>query len=353
MVMEQFKSGITTGTCATAAAYAAAKLLIEGEYCSAVTIDLPGGESIDVEVESVEQTERGALARVRKYSGDDPDITNGALITVEVCRGAGEGITFIAGEGVGVITKPGLQLAVNEPAINPVPREMISKNLCDITNEPLEVKVSVENGRELAQKTFNPRLGIEGGISIIGTIGIVRPFSTEAVVETIRCAMSVASSSGIKDIALVPGHLGRRSVLGNFTFTEDSIIEVSNEWGAAFAMLPEFDFKNILIAGHPGKLVKLAMGYIDTHSKNSPSALPYVLQAATKCELDIAGYTGETVEGFFQYLDVAERRTLGDMLAESIVEKLVNDYAKEMSVVLLTMDGTVVGGSGDYQKWQG
>jgi cobalt-precorrin-5B (C1)-methyltransferase len=222
-----------------------------------------------------------------------------------------------------------------------------------MTNRGVTVTISIPGGKELAKRTFNPRLGITGGLSIIGTTGRVRPFSCSAIRESIRSVIEVTAAGGITRPVIVPGHIGARSAQGLLRVREEEIIEVSNEWGFAVDVVKEHDFAAILVLGHPGKLAKLAQGQWDTHSSRSPSALPYVANMAEN--LTGLGYTDiPTVEGILGALSEANRKVLGDELAANIGEAVEGRLEGKIpvAVVLVDMKGNLLGQKGDLTPWQ-
>lgn len=221
------------------------------------------------------RTDDAACCGVIKDGGDDPDITNGALVTATVRLLTGTqadeaivrgGIVFAAGEGVGTVTKAGLKVPVGEPAINPIPRAMIEREIrCRLGNAPVEVTVGVIGGETLAKRTFNPRLGIEGGLSILGTTGIVRPMSEQAILDTIAAELSVKAAASLEQVLLTFGAMGE-SELVQRGYDKERMVQVSNYIGFALDEAARLGFGRALIAGHGGKLVKVAAGVFNTHS---------------------------------------------------------------------------------------
>ena len=351
--MSQQRSGFTTGTCAAAAAKAAARFLLEGIALREVEITLPGGDPVVMPLVYVRGDRGGAEAAIRKDAGGDPDITHGALVVVNLSPVPGGEILFAAGEGVGMVTKPGLSVAPGEPAINPVPRQMICSAIRDVTARGMLVTVSIPGGEEMAVKTFNPRLGIIGGLSVLGTTGIVRPFSISALRASLKCALDVAAACRIRMPVFVPGNIGRRAAEENFRLGEGQVIEAGNEWGFVLDRAAGLDFRAILVVGHPGKLAKLAAGDWDTHSSRSRSALPTVIRRAE--EMFARSFPDQvTVEGLFHSLDPAETKTLGEGLAAD-VEKAVRERMGgcwPLAVVLIDMRGRMLGSSGDLSLWR-
>lgn len=347
------RTGFTTGACAAAAAKGAVEALL-GNPRDTVEITLPGGERPRFALEFARRnTETSAEAGVRKYSGDDPDITNGAQLIANV-RWANDGlISFQAGDGVGTVTKPGLCLPPGEPAINPAPRRMIEQAVRDLTTRGVQVTISIPGGRELALKTFNPRLGIVGGLSILGTTGIVRPFSCEAVRDTVRCAVSVCAASGVSTPVFVPGNIGERAARRNFRLQTDQVVEAGNEWGFALDVAREHSFLKILLVGHPGKLGKLPAGEWDTHSSRSAGALDALPPILAEAGLPSLPEGVSTMEGFFAGLGETERHRTANALAEQVrlaAEKRL-DGKIPASVALCNMAENILGTAGDLTPW--
>ncbi len=347
------KNGYTTGICAAAAAQAAAALLAENVFLNEARIELPDKSRAHLPILRVRHTGPGAEAAVIKDAGDDPDITNGAEIVVHLEWRQGDEIVFAAGEGVGTVTKPGLQVAPGEPAINPKPREMITAAVRDYTEQGLKITVSVPGGEKLAQKTFNPRLGIIGGISILGTTGIVRPFSCQALKQSIACAIDIAAAAGVCFPVFAPGHVGERAARKHFSLTSEQVIQVSNEWGYSIDYAAGRGFQGLLAIGHPGKLTKLADGHWNTHSSHSPGATGYIQNLAERI-LSEPLPEAPTVEGLFMMLKLPERLELGHAAAGE-VRKALNVRLNEKiitAVLLVNMQGEILGTDGELKPWQ-
>ncbi len=260
-------TGFTTGSCATAAAKAALWGLLNGERLSEVSFRIPEGETMHMKIEEVEIDDSSASACVIKNAGDDPDVTDKSRITVTVAFAAHDGIRFIGGRGVGTVTLPGMGLPIGEPAINPVPRAMIERELKALHPAGLDVTVAIENGEELATKTFNPRVGVMGGVSIIGTTGIVRPFSHEAFVEAIRREMEVALAIGCERVVVNSGGKRERYMKTLYpSIPQQAFIHYGNAVGDTMILAQELKVPNLTIGLMIGKAVKLAEGNLDTHS---------------------------------------------------------------------------------------
>jgi len=350
---QTLKTGYTTGACASAAAKAAAIILLGRPAPDRVEITLANGELAEMEIVDSALTPVGAMAAVVKNAGDDPDITHGSRIEVEVSWMEDGDVRFEAGEGVGTVTRKGLSMPPGEPAINPGPRRMITMALRDVTDRPALARISIPGGRELAQKTFNPRLGVEGGLSILGTTGVVRPYSCPALRQSILCALDVALAEGVTRPVLTPGNIGTRAARQMFHLNPTLIVEVGNEWGFLLDKTGERKLDALLIVGHPGKLAKLAMGQWDTHSKRSKSAAPFVRQMAQD-GLKVMIEESETVEGVFESLDKDDQFKLGAMLAQTIRLAVMSRTggACEVAVALVNMKLEPVGTAGDTEHWE-
>jgi cobalt-precorrin-5B (C1)-methyltransferase len=351
--MSKLREGWTTGACAAAASKAAAITLCLSASPKSVTILLPDGEAVEFPVILAKRLDDGAKAAVRKDAGDDPDVTDGSSVEA-IVNWADEGdIQFYAGDGVGTVTKPGLSIAPGEPAINPVPRQMIRDAIREITDRPVSVTVSIPGGRELAKKTFNPQLGIVNGLSILGTSGRVRPFSCEAMRCSLKCSLDIASASGVRNPVFVPGNIGRKAAENHFSLELDQVVQVGNEWGFMIDQAAKYEFEKLLIVGHPGKLAKLAAGQWDTHSSRSPMAAPWLLDFVEKV-LGEKPASSNTTEGIFFKMNDEERKMVGDALAVSVCQAVKGRIQKgiEPSVVLINMQGDRIGTAGELEIWK-
>lgn len=268
---KKLRTGYTTGSCAAAAAKAAAFMLLTGRRKETVRIETPGGMQLELEILNIEMGNGCVSCAVKKDSGDDPDVTNGTLIVASVSRSDSPGVTVDGGEGVGRVTKRGLDQPPGAAAINSVPRRMIRENVEEVCRSAdyhggILVIISAPDGARLAQKTFNPRMGIEGGISILGTTGIVEPMSEQALVDTIRVELRQRKANGAEYVLLTPGNYGSEYIKSMGINAETAVL-TSNFIGDALDMCAECGFKGALLVGHIGKLVKIAGGMLNTHSK--------------------------------------------------------------------------------------
>ncbi|TVM00768.1 MAG: cobalamin biosynthesis protein CbiD [Candidatus Brocadia sp. WS118] len=405
--------GYTTGSCATAAAKAAAIGLFHGAIPDEIEIDTPAGLKLKLAILDKQLSDNAAGCAVQKDAGDDPDVTDGCKVYAHVERIFGETIEIDGGEGVGRVTKPGLQVPVGHAAINPVPRRMIEYAVREVIGKRNGVRIiiSVPNGRALSEKTFNSKLGILGGISIIGTTGIVRPMSEDAFKTSLLCGLDIARGIGYETVVLVPGSLGERSLLNLVGIPKDQIIQISNFVGFMLDAARERRFKNVILAGHPGKLAKLLRGDFQTHSavsqpandilvdiieqhmqnraqrsgvrgqktetKNLPPDTKHLIPKRESGEdkntlSDISRTTDHllssallhgvkeatTVEGIVELLRNYGNLSIMDEIAQKIEDKVHAFYTggqqsspAEIGVILFDMKGSVVGISDSAQLW--
>ncbi len=265
---KELRGGYTTGACA-AAGVKACLLFLQGEYCGRVELTALDGTPLHIPVKDVCLRGEGARAEIVKFSGDDPDITNGVSVFVEVRRlPDGGGIIFHAGEGVGHVTKPGLSVPVGEPAINPGPRQLMRNVVeeCLGLGAGVEVTISIPTGKELAGRTLNPILGIEGGLSVIGTTGVLRPMSEEGFRNALLPQIDVAQAAGFSSQVFVPGKIGENIAL-SCGIPGGAIVQTSNFIGFMLEKAAERGVEAVLLFGHPGKLAKVAAGVFYTHNR--------------------------------------------------------------------------------------
>ena len=285
---KRMRCGYTTGTCAAAAARAAAELLYSGKHVDVVRITTPAGIEVDVDVESTELGCDYAECSVRKDAGDDPDVTDGALVYARVERVAEPGVCIEGGVGVGRVTCAGLDQPIGAAAINSVPRQMIAEQIeqaacaAHVSPDAL-VTISIPAGVELARKTFNPRLGIEGGISVLGTSGIVRPMSEEALISSIELECSVLHARGVRNLLVCPGNYGNDYARDVLVLDMGPCVQCSNYIGATIDAAVSMGFESVFIVGHIGKMAKVASGAMNTHSRVSDARLETLAAHAAMC----------------------------------------------------------------------
>ncbi|MDO4691966.1 MAG: cobalt-precorrin-5B (C(1))-methyltransferase CbiD [Porphyromonadaceae bacterium] len=278
------KTGFTTGTTATAATVAALRGLLYGEQTEIAEVTLPSGETVSLPIQSVSPTATGYLAKAIKHSGDDPDVTNGTEIWSEVSLSSEHSeVRFLQGIGVGTVTLPGIGIEVGEPAINATPRRMMTSEVRKLIPEGgVDIRISIPQGEELAKKTFNPRLGIIGGISVIGTSGVVKPFSSEAFIASIARQTNVALALGADTIVINSGAKSENYLKAAFPLLPaQSFVQYGNFIGETLSKLAEHGVPHIYMGIMLGKAVKLAEGNLDTHSKKVVMNRDFLHQAAT------------------------------------------------------------------------
>lgn len=277
------RRGWTTGACATAAAKAACSALIGKGFPDPVEIGLPGGNRVSFALAVTETGDGRAMAGVIKDAGDDPDVTHGALVRSTVRRGAaGSGVTFRRGEGVGLVSRPGLPIPPGEPAINPVPRAMIAQAIAEVAGAgaDFEVEVSIEGGEALAKKTLNPRLGILHGLSILGTTGIVIPYSCAAWIHSIHRGIDVARAMGLDHVAGATGNASEAAVQRHHGLPEVALIDMGDFVGGMLKYIRAHPVKRVTVAGGVAKMTKLAQGMLDVHSKRGAPDLDALAEVA-------------------------------------------------------------------------
>ena len=286
----KYEYGFTTGSCAAAASGAAAYMLLTGKTKTDITVETPSGRIFKAAILDIKRSENSVSCAVRKTAGDDPDITDGALIYSEVSIRE-SGFSIDGGKGVGRVTRPGLDQPVGAAAINRVPREMIEKKVsevCSFTGYSggLKIIISVPEGERLAEKTFNPKLGIAGGISILGTSGIVEPMSERAFIETIRLELRQKRAEGERRAVISPGNYGREFMKKSYGFDLDRSVKCGNFIGLTVDMAKEEGFGELLLVGHIGKLIKVAGGIMNTHSREADCRMEILASLGLLCGAD-------------------------------------------------------------------
>ena len=284
---KKLRCGFTTGTCAAAASAGAARMLLSGKVIENITVITPSGNSVTVGLTDIKKENDYVSCAVQKDSGDDPDVTDKILVYSTVSYEK-SGITVDGGEGVGRVTKKGLKQQIGEAAINPVPRKMIEEQLKAAASDysydgGLKAVISVPMGIQIAKKTFNPRLGIEGGISILGTTGIVEPMSEQALIDTISVELDVRKAQNEEFIIVTPGNYGQDFLRDNLGIAVDKCVKCSNFIGDTIDMCIEKGFKSMLLVGHIGKLSKLGCTIYNTHSRYADGRMEAFALCAALC----------------------------------------------------------------------
>ncbi len=284
---KKLRCGFTTGTCAAAASAGAARMLLSGKVIENITVITPSGNSVTVGLTDIKKENGYVSCAVQKDSGDDPDVTDKILVYSTVSYEK-SGITVDGGEGVGRVTKKGLKQQIGEAAINPVPRKMIEEQLKTAASDysydgGLKAVISVPMGIQIAKKTFNPRLGIEGGISILGTTGIVEPMSEQALIDTISVELDVRKAQNEEFIIVTPGNYGQDFLRDNLGIAVDKCVKCSNFIGDTIDMCIEKGFKSMLLVGHIGKLSKLGCTIYNTHSRYADGRMEAFALCAALC----------------------------------------------------------------------
>lgn len=363
------RSGFTTGSCSAAAAKAAAYMLITGTKLEEVTITTPAGVEYRPSLTNISITEDYVVCGIVKDSGDDPDVTNGALILAKVwCDDHSEAykestVTITGGVGVGIVTKPGLDRKVGEAAINSVPRAMIESQVLEVArlldyHGSYKVEISVPDGEELAKKTFNGRLGIEGGISILGTSGIVEPMSQAALIATIKLEAHQLYLYNQEVIVVSPGNYGRDFLKNELGYDIDRSVKCSNFIGQTLDIAVEEGFKSFVLVGHIGKLVKIAGGMMNTHSKEGDCRMELLSAIFIK--------NGGDVEGARAILDmvtteeavkVIDRAGLLKVCMQDMVERICYYMEKRVNkclsvdVIVFSNELGILGESKGAKRW--
>ncbi|MEW6124684.1 MAG: cobalt-precorrin-5B (C(1))-methyltransferase [Pseudomonadota bacterium] len=349
------RRGWTTGTCAAGAAKAAFAALVTGDFPDPVEVELPGGARPAFALATQASEAGAAIAGIVKDAGDDPDVTHGALVLARVRRGApGAGVTFRAGPGVGTITRPGLPFPPGEPAINPVPRRMIAQGIAEVAAQAgvpadADVEIGIEDGAALALKTLNPRLGILGGLSVLGTTGIVIPFSCAAWIHSIHRGIDVARAMGLDHVAGATGSASEAAVQRLHDLPEVALIDMGDFVGGMLKYLAAHPVPRVTVAGGVAKMTKLAQGLLDLHSKRGSADLEALARLAHEAggadalARDIVA--ANNVAHAFQ-LAGAAGLPLGDVVARRAWESAARVVAGKgiaLEIAVFDRDGTLMG----------
>ncbi len=337
----ELRRGWTTGACATAAAKAALIGLWGDETPHEVSLVLPRGETPTFAIHRFDRGEGWAKASIIKDAGDDPDVTHGVEVIVKVSRSDG-GVVFTAGDGIGTVTKAGLPVPIGEPAINPVPRQMMDEVVAEIAGRfgqspDVTIEVSIPQGVEIALKTWNPRLGIKGGLSILGTTGVVRPFSCAAWIASIHRGIDVARADGLTHVAGCTGATSERVVQAELGLEEHAMLDMGDFAGGMLKYLAKHPIERLTIGGGFGKLTKLAQGAIDLHSSRSQVDFEGLADMAGMEAVREANTAMEAVE---MVPDLAEMIAIE---AQAKAARLVPETL--VDVIVVSRDGRILGTS--------
>ncbi|MDQ2086943.1 cobalt-precorrin-5B (C(1))-methyltransferase CbiD [Herbivorax sp. ANBcel31] len=350
---KKHKKGFTTGACVAAAAKASVMMLYNRNKIFKVTIDTPSGLNLTLPISDISLFEQSAECAVTKDGGDDPDVTTGLKIFAKVRINSNNNISINAGEGVGIVTLPGLKIPVGKPAINPVPMEMIKKEVREVLPDGMgaDIVVRIPGGEEIAKKTYNPKLGIRGGISILGTKGIVEPMSQEAWKEALSLEIDVAAAKGIKELYFTFGNHGRDFVKDEFGIGDEYIITMSNFVGFMLDKALENNIKKVVVVGHMGKLIKVSAGIFNTHSSVADARMEILvayaaLEGAPK-DLTHRIYECKTTDAAADIIDRYGITKVYEKIAENTVRRCSQHVFNkiEISAVLFKEDkdkGTVL-----------
>ena len=346
----RLRCGYTTGTCAAAAAAGAAELLLTGQAPRAAAVELPAGGRVTLELEEPRRGEGWACCAVRKDGGDDPDVTHGALIRARVSLRPAPGVSVEGGEGVGRVTRPGLDQPVGRAAINSVPRGMIARTVQERLDSAgcsggALVVIEVPGGGELAARTFNPRLGIQGGISILGTTGVVRPMSRQALADSLCLELDVLRAAGAREVILTPGNYGAEFARQTLGLELKQWAECGNFIGRAIDHAAAAGFARVLLIGHLGKLCKVAGGCMDTHSSVADGRRETLTAHAALCGagVELLGeiFRADTTDRAVELLEGAGlRRSVMDSLAAALEENLRRRAGEGMEIAAVFFSRT-------------
>lgn len=349
-MQKKMRTGITTGTCAAAATMAAILTWLD-KSPDAVDVVSPQGNRIHVMIDSCKKLENGGQATVIKDAGDDPDVTHGTAVLVEVVVQKDAKTILLAGIGVGKVTKPGLSVPVGEPAINPGPRKMILQVVEDVLPKGYgaKIKISIPDGQRLAQRTLNPTLGIVGGLSIIGTTGIVEPMSEEAFKNSLSPQINMVKALGYDQVVFAPGKIGQDIAINRYGIPAETVIQTSNFMGHMLENAVHYKMKKVLLFGHLGKLVKVAAGIFHTHNRMADARMEtlaaYMAAAGAPKEAILEILACTTTEAAMPIITYYKLQSVYNVLAQRASVRAERYVFGDLIVgtVIVTLHGDILG----------
>ncbi len=351
-----YRYGYTTGTCAAGAAKGALTMLLSGEVIEEISLKTPAGIELQLSLHDIIITKEMVQCAVVKDSGDDPDVTNGIKVYAKVTMNENLGLQIVGGIGVGVVTKKGLQVTVGEAAINPVPMQMIREEALALLtdNQNYTIEISVPEGVEIAKKTFNERLGVIGGISILGTSGIVVPMSDEAFKEALALELSILKERGVKEMVLTPGNYGENFIANHLPHATERTVTTSNFIGYMLHEAVRFEMQKVILVGHIGKLIKVAGGIFHTHSSVADGRNEIFAAHYMQFSGDVEGFRGimqsNTTEEAIEYVkSVQFFNHLCNIIKMRCLQHIKNKM--EIEVIIFSQERGLLGKTDNVDEW--
>ncbi|MBP8851026.1 MAG: cobalamin biosynthesis protein CbiD [Breznakibacter sp.] len=351
-----YRYGYTTGSSAAGAAKGALTMLLSGEVIEEIALKTPAGIELQLSLHDIIITREMVKCAVVKDSGDDPDVTNGIKVYAKVTRNKNLGLQIVGGIGVGRVTKKGLQVAVGEAAINPVPMQMIREEALALLadNQDYTIEISVPEGVEIAQKTFNERLGVIGGISILGTSGIVVPMSDEAFKEALALELSILKERGVKEMVLTPGNYGENFIANHLPHATERTVTTSNFIGYMLHEAVRFEMQKVILVGHIGKLIKVAGGIFHTHSSVADGRNEIFAAHYMQFSGDVEGFRGimqsNTTEEAIEYVkSVQFFNHLCNIIKMRCLQHIKNKM--EIEVIIFSQERGLLGKTDNVDEW--
>ncbi len=351
-----YRYGYTTGSSAAGAAKGALTMLLSGEVIEEIALKTPAGIELQLSLHDIIITREMVKCAVVKDSGDDPDVTNGIKVYAKVTRNKNLGLQIVGGIGVGRVTKKGLQVAVGEAAINPVPMQMIREEALALLadNQDYTIEISVPEGVEIAQKTFNERLGVIGGISILGTSGIVVPMSDEAFKEALALELSILKERGVKEMVLTPGNYGENFIANHLPHATERTVTTSNFIGYMLHEAVRFEMQKVILVGHIGKLIKVAGGIFHTHSSVADGRNEIFAAHYMQFSGDVEGFRGimqsNTTEEAIEYVkSVQFFNHLCNIIKMRCLQHIKNKM--EIEVIIFSQERGLLGKKDNVDEW--